>query len=186
MSRIGKKPIIVPPGVTVQIQDGEILVKGNKGDDKLKLNPAVSVVLENGELIVSVKNKTDKKERALWGLFRALLMGRVVGVNEGYEKKLEMQGVGFKANLEGKKLVLEVGFSHPVEIILPEGIEVKVEKNIISVKGINKEAVGAFTAYVRSVYEPEPYQGKGIRYVGEIVRRKAGKAAKTAGAGAGK
>lgn len=186
MSRIGKKPIVVPQGVTVEIQNGEVLVKGPKGEDRLKLNPAVSVVLENGELIVSVKNKTDKKERSLWGLFRALLMGRVEGVTKGYEKKLEMQGVGFKASLAGKKLILEVGFSHPVEVVLPEGVEVAVEKNIITVKGINKEAVGAFAACTRSVFEPEPYQGKGIRYVGEVVRRKAGKAAKTAGAGAAK
>lgn len=186
MSRVGKKPIVIPQGVTVDIKDGKVLVKGPKGEDQLTLHPAVKVAMNNGELSVSVSKETEKGERSLWGLFRALLMGRIEGVTKGYEKKLEMQGVGFKANLEGKKLVLEVGFSHPVDVVLPEGIAVVVEKNIISVKGINKEAVGAFAAYVRSIFEPEPYQGKGIRYVGEVVRRKAGKAAKAAGAGAGK
>lgn len=184
MSRIGKKIIILPAGVDVRISGQEVAIKGPKGEEKIVLHPHVKAVLQGSELSVSVANPEEKNDRALWGLFRALLAGQIEGVVKGFEKKLEMQGVGFKASLKDKKLILEVGFSHLVEINLPDGVEATIEKNIIIIKGINKNTVGAFAAKVRAVRKPEPYQGKGIRYLGEVVRRKAGKAAKAAGAGA--
>ncbi|MEK7607191.1 MAG: 50S ribosomal protein L6 [Patescibacteria group bacterium] len=185
MSRIGKKPIVVPKNVTVHVADGFVSIKGPKGEEKVVLHPHVQVVATEGELNVNVSHPDDKQDRALWGLFRALLANQVEGVVNGFEKKLEMQGVGFKANIQGKNLVLEVGFSHSVTMEFPAGIEAAVEKNIITIKGINKQVVGEFAASVRAKKKPEPYQGKGIRYVGEVVRKKAGKAAKAAGAAGG-
>lgn len=185
MSRIGKKPILIPKNATVTIADDAIVVKGPKGELKIVLHPHVRAVAQEGEVIISVKNPEDKGDRSLWGLFRALVANQIEGAVNGFEKKLEMQGVGFKANVQGKNLVLEVGFSHPVNMELPAGIEAAVEKNIITIKGADKQAVGEFAASVRAQKKPEPYQGKGIRYVGEVVRKKAGKAAKAAGAAGG-
>lgn len=181
MSRIGKKPVAIPKGVMVELQGQEILIKGPKGEKKITLHRDVNVVLKDDKIFVSVRNPDEKKDRALWGLFRVLIANQIEGVEKGFEKKLELQGIGFKANIEGGKLVLEVGYSHPVYFKLPAGVEAAIDKNIITIKGIDKELVGAAAADIRAIKKPEPYQGKGIRYLGEVVRRKAGKAAKAAG-----
>lgn len=184
MSRIGKKPIQIPSGVNVAITGDIISVKGPKGENKLKIHPAVQVIQEQGLLTVSVKNPEVKTERALWGLHRALIANLVQGVFAPFEKKLEMVGVGYRASVQGKKIIVEAGFSHPVEMDIPEGVTCAVEKSTISLGSIDKERVGLFAARIRAIRKPEPYKGKGIKYAGEIIRRKAGKAAKTAGAGA--
>src|SRR3989339_1512927 len=182
MSRIGKKPISIPKDVTITITDGLIKVKGPKGELKKEIHKAVKIeegVSESGEreIKITVKSPEDKNERALWGLFRALVQNMVVGVVEGYQKQLEINGVGYRVSAQGKKLVLEVGFSHPVNFELPEGIEAKVEKNVITISGAGKDEVGQVAANIRKIRKPEPYKGKGIKYVGEQIRRKAGKAA---------
>lgn len=183
MSRIGKKPIAIPAGVTVTVADGAVSIKGPKGEDRLVLHPHARVAQNAGELAVSVEKPEEKFDRSLWGLHRALLAAMIEGVTQGFSKKLEMVGVGYKAVLQGKNLVLEAGFSHPVELAIPEGITVAVEKNtLITISGINKQKVGTFAAQARAVRKPEPYKGKGIKYIGEVIRRKEGKAAKAAGA----
>lgn len=181
MSRIGRKPIPITSAVSVLIEDDIIKVKGPKGENVLKIHPNVRVINADGALNISVKSPEDKNDRALWGLYRALITNMVEGVVKPFEKKLDLVGVGYKAALQENKLTLEAGFSHPVEIIVPEGIVCSVEKNTISISGVNKGAVGEFAAMIRSVRKPEPYKGKGIRYTGEVVRKKAGKAAKAAG-----
>jgi len=184
MSQIGKKPIDIPQGV--EIQQGEpqqgfliIKVKGPKGELNQNFSSDFSFDQQEGKLFVKPKNPENFK-KAEWGLSRALLNNMIIGVTRGFEKRLELEGVGFKASVEGSKLTLNVGFSHPVLVSAPPGIEVKVEKNVIIVSGIDKAAVGQFAANVRKVKPPEPYKGKGIRYQGEVVRRKAGKKAVTA------
>ncbi|MBI2552321.1 50S ribosomal protein L6 [Candidatus Uhrbacteria bacterium] len=184
MSRIGKKPIPIPSGVSVVIAGDIIAAKGPQGENQLKIHPAVQVIQEKGLLAVSVKNPQVKAERALWGLHRALLANLVQGVFTPFEKKLEMVGVGYRASVQGKKLIVEAGFSHPVELDIPEGVTCTVEKSTINLGSFDKARVGAFAARVRAIRKPEPYKGKGIKYAGEVIRRKAGKAAKTAGAGA--
>jgi len=171
MSRIGKQPIEIPEGVTSKIEKDKIIIKGPKGELSLDLLDNIKVEAKDKELIVSSDDK------ALWGLFRSLINNMVIGVVNGFEKQLEIQGVGYKANIEGDKLVLEVGFSHKVDILKPEGIEFNVAKNIITISGIDKQLVGETAARIRKTRPPEPYKGKGIRYVGEQVRRKAGKRA---------
>ncbi|KPJ54919.1 50S ribosomal protein L6 [Parcubacteria bacterium DG_72] len=176
MSRIGKKPIQIPDDVEINIAEGEVNVKGPKGELSTKIPPEVLVRKEGENIIVSVERDT-KKTKALWGLTRTLIYNMVEGVVKGHEKKLEIQGVGYRANLEGENLVLLVGFSHPVKIKKPENINFTVEKNIITISGIDKELVGQTAAKIRKVRKPEPYKGKGIRYIGEIVKRKVGKKA---------
>lgn len=176
MSRVGKKPILIPAGVDVKIEGQKVTVKGPKGEISREFRPELEIVLEDKKLLVKIKKET-KQVRALWGLTRALLANLVKGVTDGYEKKLEIEGVGFKANVEGDQLVLNVGFSHSVKVKTPEGIKFLVEKNVITVSGINKELVGQITATIRAVRPPEPYKGKGIRYLGEHIRRKLGKKA---------
>lgn len=182
MSRIGKKPITILKGVAVTIQDGKVVAKGPKGENSLLIHPEVQVEQAGELLTVSVKHPEEKNGRALWGLHRALLANLVNGVHTPFVKKLEMVGVGYKAAVQGKKLVLELGFSHPVELAIPEGVQCVVEKNQITLTGIDKQAVGQFAAMIREWRKPEPYKGKGIKYAGETIRRKAGKAAKAAGA----
>lgn len=182
MSRIGRKPILVPPEISVQLlEGGKVAVKGPQGEEQLLLPSAVRVSYADGQLRVAVEHPELKAHRALWGLYRALLQNMLLGVRSGFEKKLELVGIGYKAILEGRQLTLEIGFSHPVILTLPDGLTGKVEKNILTVWGVNKQQVGQFAAYLRSLRKPEPYKGKGIRYVGEQVRKKAGKAAKAAG-----
>ncbi len=177
MSRIGKKLITIPSGVTVKIDQGNLVsVKSAKGELVKQFSNDFEIIQENGVLKIYPK-KENKNLSTLWGLFRALLANMIKGVSEGYEKKLEIEGIGYKAQLVGDKLVLNLGLSHPVEFITPKGINFKVEKNIITVSGIDKELVGQVAADIRAFKKPEPYKGKGIHYLGETIRRKAGKKA---------
>jgi large subunit ribosomal protein L6 len=178
MSRIGKQPITIPDNVEVKIDKGEIKLKGPKGELTQAIPDEIEVTIKEKEIVVALKKKT-KNSPALWGLLRTLIFNMIQGVTEGYEKQLEIEGVGYRATLQGNKLVLNIGFSHPVEIEAPAGIEFKVERNLITVSGIDKQLVGQVAAEIRSKRKPEPYKGKGIHYVGEVIRRKAGK--KTAG-----
>ncbi|XOB40426.1 MAG: 50S ribosomal protein L6 [Candidatus Nealsonbacteria bacterium] len=180
MSRIGKKPIEIPEGVEVKIENGKVTIKGPKGELFWGVRPEIGVEVKEGKIFVLPKVST-KKTKAFWGLTRALLANMVKGVVEGYQKKLEIRGLGYKAKLEGEDLVLQVGFTHPVKLKIPEDIKILVEKNIITVSGINKERVGLIASKIRKVKRPEPYKGKGIRYLGEQVRRKAGKKVVTGG-----
>lgn len=184
MSRVGKKPIPIPPGVEVTVRDGEVHVKGPKGELSRTIRPEMKLLIEGGKIFVkpdpSLAGKKDKRIPAFWGLTAALVRNMVEGVTAGFEKKLELIGVGYRAALEGEDLVLSVGFTHPVKIKKPEGIKFSVEKNIVTVSGPDRELVGRVSAQIRKVRPPEPYKGKGIRYVGEMVRRKLGKKAAAA------
>ncbi len=176
MSRIGYAPIELPSGVEVTVGDGVVEVKGPKGDLSEKINPRIITSVDDG--VVRLDRVDEEREtRALHGLSRALINNMVVGVSQGYSKELEIHGVGYRASLKGRTLDLQIGFSHPVTVEAPDGIEFEVPKNTkIIVRGIDKQLVGQVAANVRAVRKPEPYKGKGIRYVGEHVRRKAGKA----------
>lgn len=178
MSRVGKKPIKIPEGVQVQIEGQKVKVKGPKGELEREIRPEIAIEQKEDKIFLSPRGK-DKKARAFWGLSRSLIANMVEGVSKGFEKQLEIQGVGYKAKLEGEDLILEVGYSHPVKVKAPPGIGFSVEKNIITVSGIDKELVGNTAARIRKVRKPEPYKGKGIRYKGEQVRRKEGKKAVT-------
>lgn len=180
MSRIGKKPIKLPAGVSCVLSGREANIKGPKGELTVMLPPKVSVAEKEGELLVTVADPAQARQAAFWGLGRSLLYGAVAGVSEGFSKQLEFSGVGFRAALAGKELVLTVGFSHPVKFTPPAGIDLKVEGNVITVSGIDKQMVGETAARIRAIKPVEPYKGKGIKYAGEVVRRKAGKVAKTA------
>ena len=193
MSRVGRKPIVIPPGVEVHMDGQTIKVKGPKGELTSPYVPRVNLSFDpegsqtlNGQqeeksIIVSPMESDDaklsRKDRALWGLARQLLSNMVDGVTKGYDKKLEIEGVGYRAAIEGQDLVLTVGYSKPVKLPIPTGLQVAVEKNLITVAGISKEQVGQFAAAVKRVRPVEPYKGKGIRYQGEFVRRKLGKKA---------
>lgn len=175
MSRIGNKQIVIPENVTVTIEENNIVtVKGPKGVMKKQFVKEISIKNEGSKLICTRNNDTNK-EKALHGLVRSLLNNMVIGVVNGFEKKLEINGVGYSAKKQSKKLILNLGYSHPIEMEEPEGIEVKVEAQIISVLGIDKEKVGQFAAKIREKYKPEPYKGKGIKYVDEYIKRKVGK-----------
>lgn len=178
MSRVGRMPIAIPAGVTVDIaENNHVTVKGPKGTLEKTLPIEMEIKKEGEELTVTRPNDL-KKMKSLHGLTRSLLANMVTGVTNGYEKKLEVQGVGYRAAKQGKKLVLNLGYSHPVEMEDPEGVETKVEGNNIIVSGIDKEKVGQFAAEIRDKRRPEPYKGKGIRYADEVVRRKVGKTGK--------
>lgn len=179
MSRIGKKPISIPDKVEIIIEDNIVKTKGPKGELKIKVRPEIKVELKNNEIVLAPKNET-KKVRAFWGLYRTLIANNIKGVVEGYQKQLEIEGLGYKAEVKGKDLILYVGYSHPVKITPPEGIEFKVEDKVITVSGIDKQLVGQIAAEIRKVRPPEPYKGKGIRYLGETIRRKVGKKAVSA------
>jgi large subunit ribosomal protein L6 len=178
MSRVGKKPIEIPSGVTVTLDGNTVTVKGAKGELTRSFNPEITISVE--ENIINVSRPSEAKaHRALHGTTRALLANMVEGVSNGYQKSLELIGVGYRAQKQGAKLVLNVGYSHPVEFEAENGIEIEVPSNTkIIVKGISKERVGALAAKIRDVRPPEPYKGKGIRYEGEFVRRKEGKTGK--------
>jgi large subunit ribosomal protein L6 len=177
MSRIGRKPIEVPEGVTVDVGTGVVSVKGPKGELSQTVDRDMKVALDDGTL--TVERPTDRgPHRALHGLTRSLIANMVEGVTSGYEKRLEIQGVGYRARLQGKALELSVGFSHPVSVQAPEGIEFEVpQQTEVVIRGIDKQLVGETAARIRRVRPPEPYKGKGIRYAGEHVRRKVGKRA---------
>ncbi len=175
MSRIGNIPIVVPPKVKVEIQGQKVLVEGPKGKLDFELPSRTSARLDGGSVIVSRKGE-DAEARALHGLSRALVNNMVKGVSDGFVKKLEIQGVGFKAAVQGKNVNLILGYSHPVNYPIPEQIKVTVEENTkVTIEGPSKQMVGQVAAEIRSFYPPEPYKGKGVRYVGEKVRRKEGK-----------
>ncbi|MGC8786264.1 MAG: 50S ribosomal protein L6 [Anaerolineae bacterium] len=179
MSRIGRLPISLPEGVQVTIQGHSVTVKGPKGELSRGFDPRINIELQDGKLVVTRAND-QPKVRALHGLTRALLANMVEGVSTGFRKSLEIVGVGYRAEVQGRDLVLQVGFSHPVRYTPPQGITLTVEQGnrIIHVDGIDKELVGEVAAQIRAVRKPEPYKGKGIRYLGEYVRQKAGKAGK--------
>ena len=178
MSRIGRQPVVIPAGVTVTVADGNIVtVKGPKGTLERVLAPEMDIKVENDTVVVTRPNDL-KKMKSLHGLTRTLINNMVTGVSQGYTKELEVNGVGYRAAKQGNKLVLNLGYSHVVEMIDPEGIETAVDGNKITVKGINKEKVGQFAAEIRDKRRPEPYKGKGIKYVDEVIRRKVGKTGK--------
>ncbi len=175
MSRVGKRPIPIPDKVTVSIKGCHIAVEGPKGKLEIDIDPVITAKIEDNEIIVTRPNDA-RRNRALHGLTRALIANMTQGVSVGFEKKLEMQGVGYRAAAQGKALNFQLGYSHPILFEPPPGIELSVDRNIVTVSGIDKQAVGQVAAQVRGLRKPEPYKGKGIRYVGEYVRRKAGKA----------
>ncbi|MDM5329389.1 50S ribosomal protein L6 [Neobacillus sp. CF12] len=178
MSRVGKKPIEIPAGVTVTLNNSTVTVKGPKGELTRSFNPDIEIKVE--ENLITITRPTDVKEhRALHGTTRAVIANMVEGVSKGFERKLELIGVGYRAQKQGNKLVLNVGYSHPVEIEPETGLEIEVPTNTrITISGTDKERVGALAANIRQVRPPEPYKGKGIRYEGEFVRRKEGKTGK--------
>jgi large subunit ribosomal protein L6 len=181
MSRIGRMPIPVPEGVAVNIEGNRVTVKGPRGELSRSFDQDMSIALRDNQIIVT-RPSESKRHKAMHGLTRALLANMVTGVSEGFQKALEIVGVGYRAEMQGEALVLSVGYSHPVQIEPPPGIAFRVEKGYrrFTVEGIDKELVGEVAARIRAVRKPEPYKGKGIRYLGERVRRKAGKAGKIA------
>ena len=175
MSRVGKRPINIPQGIKVQKQDNVVYVEGPKGKLNHSLPQGINIDIKDNMIVVT-RSTSGKQQRELHGLARALIANMIKGTTEGFSKQLEIIGVGFKAQVSGKKLVLNLGFSHPIEYQIPDGITIETPKPTqIVVKGINKQAVGEVAAEIRDFYKPEPYKGKGIRYVGEYVRKKAGK-----------
>lgn len=182
MSKIGKLPITISQGVSLSVEANSVKVTGPKGEAIVNKPEGIEVKVSEGVATVSAKEQNDKKIRSLFGMFRANLANAVKGVDTGFEKKLEMTGVGYRAQMQGADLVLSLGFSHPVKFTPKSGIKLNVADNVMSVMGIDKALVGEMAAEIRSVRPPEPYKGKGIRYQGEYIRRKAGKAAKAAGA----
>ncbi|MBI5529926.1 MAG: 50S ribosomal protein L6 [Candidatus Doudnabacteria bacterium] len=222
MSRVGKKPVSLPQGVKAEKKDLTLTVTGPKGTLVLPLNPKVEVSISEKEILVDVKNKENKKEKALWGLFRALIQNLVDGVTKGFEKKLELNGVGFKmevkkaeelkkayqvkqadaekkdqagqaqtfanavtrlGQLKGMVIDLQLGFSHPIFVQVPENLTFAIEKNVMTISGPDKQQVGQFAAEIRELKKPEPYKGKGIKYSDEVIIRKAGKVVKVVGGG---
>lgn len=179
MSRLGKKPIPVPSGIEVKIEDGKVTVKGPKGEISRNFRDEISISLKENSIELGPRIKT-KLSQKLWGTYASLIKNMIAGARDGFSKRLLLEGIGYRAGLEGKDLVLTLGFSHPVRFAAPSGINFQVEKNIITVFGIDKEKVGATASRLRSLKKPDPYKGKGIRYEGEVIRRKAGK--KAAGA----
>ncbi len=179
MSRIGKRPIPIPEKVTITLEGQNVSVKGPKGQLSLSLVPEVSIEQENDSTLLVKRRNESRIARQRHGLSRTLVANMVEGVSQGFQKRLEIQGVGYRAQIQGKNLSLSVGYSHPVVIEPPEGIQLAVENNTnVTVSGIDKEIVGNIAASIRAVRPPEPYKGKGIRYSGEVVRRKVGKAGK--------
>ena len=178
MSRIGRMPIAIPAGVTVEIaENNKVTVKGPKGTLERVLPEVLTIKVEDGQIVVERPNE-EKQTKALHGLTRSLINNMVIGVHEGYKKTLEINGVGYRAQKQGKTLTLSLGFSHPVIMEDPEGIETKVVDNKIEVEGIDKEKVGQYAAVIRDKKRPEPYKGKGIKYIDETIRRKVGKTGK--------
>ena len=175
MSRIGSKPVIVPEGVTLDVTGQDVKVKGAKGELSLRVHSDVSVKLEDGKVVLAPRSQSLNAKK-IWPTMRTLVNNIIVGVVDGYEKKLEIQGVGYRANMQGNTIVMQLGFSHDVRFDIPEGVKVAVEKQTaITVTGIDKQLVGQVAAKIRGFKPPEPYKGKGIRYEGEYVMRKEGK-----------
>lgn len=181
MSKVGKKVIIIPEGVKVSIENGSLKFVGNNGTLETPVLDNVTPKIEGAELTFSIKDDGEKQTLANWGTTRALANNAILGVQKDFTKDLKIEGVGYKASVDGKTLVLTVGFSHLVKLEIPEGLKAVVEKNVVKISGSDKEAVGQFAAKIKAVRKPEPYKGTGIMYVGEVIRRKAGK--KVAGSG---
>ncbi len=192
MSRIGKKPVILSQGITAELNGNLLTVKGSKGTLSMEVHPKVKMTVTPEEVSVDVAKKEDKREKALWGLSRALVQNMVDGLTTGFSKELDVVGVGFKAEVKGSELVLNLGFSHPINFSIPAGIDVKAEKQpakvtiqqyqtTITISGIDKHLVGQVAANIRELKKPEPYKGKGIRYSDETILRKAGKVVKAVG-----
>ncbi len=179
MSRIGKLAIAIPTGTDVSVSSDAITVKGKGGTLVRQMHPAVKVAVADGHASVEPANNT-RLAKALWGTYAAHVKNMISGVNTPFQKKLQVEGIGYKAELQGKNLKMAVGFSHPVIVAIPEGLTAVVEKNIITISGADKDAVGQFAASIREIKKPEPYKGKGIRYEGEVVRQKQGKKAAAA------
>lgn len=182
MSRIGKLPITIPDGVTVTIDNRVVTVTGPKGTLTFTHHERATVTMADNVITVTVRQPNNQNDRALWGLTRMLVANMIIGVTTGYEKKLEINGVGFKAAVAGSTITFNLGFSHPIEFPIPDGLKVTVEKNVVAISGIDKQLVGETAATIRALKKPEPYKGKGIKYSDEIIRRKAGKVVKAAGA----
>jgi large subunit ribosomal protein L6 len=180
MSKIAKKPITIPSGITAAINGGSLVFTGKGGSLTLLLLPHTSVAINGNEISVS-KNGMSAQAKANWGTMASLIRNAMQGVGEGFTKTLEIEGIGFKASMEGKTLILNVGYTHPVRYDAPSGVTITVAKSVITVTGIDKQSVGQTAAEIRKIKKPEPYKGKGIHYAGEVIRRKAGK--KVAGAG---
>lgn len=174
MSRIGKKPIAIPSGIEVSLHKNRLEIKGPKRTLELVIHREIAVKIAGSDIIIEKIGKS-KKAPAIWGLTRSLVSNMIIGLKDGYSKQLELQGVGYRMAAQSKKINLALGFSHPVVVDVPEGIEIKVEANILTITGADKQQVGQFAADVRALKKAEPYKGKGFRYVGEHVRRKAGK-----------
>lgn len=174
MSRIGKKGIEIPEKTEVSINSGLVSVKGPKGSLERSFLPNINITSDGKQVSLSV-SKESKQTNALWGTYASHIKNMVRGVNDGFEKKLILEGVGYKSQVNGNKLVLALGFSHPVEVEIPSGLSVKAEKNLLTISGIDKELVGSFSAKIRALKKPEPYKGKGFRYDNEVIRRKQGK-----------
>ncbi len=178
MSRVGRKPIPIPSGIDVKVDKNSVSIKGPKGQLKQDFHPRIGINVDAGNILVS-RSSDDKLDRSLHGLTRSIISNMITGVTKGYEKALEISGVGYRAQVQGRSLMLTLGFSHPVEFKLPEGIDAAVDKQTnITIKGIDKYLVGQIAANIRSLKPPEPYKGKGIKYSDEVVRRKEGKAGK--------
>ncbi len=177
MSRVGKAPVDIPDGVQVTIENNRVTAKGPKGELQVDIRPEIILKQEDASIKVEIPADT-KQNRALHGLSRTLVANVVEGVSKGFEKKLQIEGVGFRAEMKGNKILLNIGYSHPILVVPPEEVTISVEKdNLITISGINKELVGQLAAKIRACRKPEPYKGKGIRYIDEVVKRKAGKAA---------
>lgn len=179
MSRVGKQPVVIPTNVECTLSAGEVVVKGPKGELRRTVNPLVEISVDGKTVTVSPKSQT-KQARSLWGTYAAHLGNMVEGVTKGFEKKLYIEGIGYRAEVSGTTLNLALGFSHPVKLPIPKGLTVTSDKGIITVSGSDRELVGQFAATIRSKKKPEPYKGKGIRYEGEVIKRKQGKKATTA------
>lgn len=178
MSRIGKTPITLPSGVTATLSGNNLTVKGPKGELKRNFNnKEIAVTITDKQILVSKAEGSSRAAAAMWGLYRSLFSNMVIGVSEGFSKRLEVNGVGYRASVSGSKLTLMLGFSHPIEYQLPAGISATVEGNAITISGFDKELVGETAAKIRRFRKPEPYKGKGVKYTGEVIRRKAGKTA---------
>ncbi len=176
MSRIGKTPVTVPGGIEVSLDGTTLVAKKGNLEKRLETHGRVDIDIDGSE-VKFIRKGDDKQSSAFWGTYRSLFNNIVIGLDKGFEKSLEINGVGYRAAVEGKTLVLQLGFSHPINYEIPEGLEVKVEKNIITIKGTDKQKVGQAAAEIRSFRPPEPYKGKGVKYTDEVIIRKAGKAA---------
>lgn len=180
MSRLGKKPILIPVGVKVEITDHLIKVEGPKGKISRNLNERIAIGMEDiqgvGKCIMAKRPSDAKNDKALHGLVHKIVKNLIEGVSKGFEKKLEVNGLGFKVNIQGSKLVLVIGYTHPIELVIPENIKVEFKEGVITVSGVDKEAIGKFASVIRSSRDPDPYKLSGIKYVGEIIKKKIGKA----------